>query len=237
MINIRKSQDRGHANHGWLDTHHTFSFANYYDSNHIGFSVLRVINEDHISGGMGFDLHPHYNMEIITYIVKGSLEHRDSMGNSTIILPGDIQRMSAGTGVRHSEFNHLKDSETHLLQIWILPEKNNIVPSYEQKSFLEELSKNDMILVATKDGKNGSISLNQDVNIYAGKSHGASGTKKITTSPHRHFWLQVIAGEVTVEVKNEQQKLEAGDGAGISEVENLDLSWGKNTEFLLFDLP
>lgn len=232
MIQIRKSLDRGPANHGWLKSKHTFSFADYYDEKHMGFSVLRVINEDRILGGTGFDTHPHRDMEIISYVIDGALEHKDSIGNSTIIRPGEVQRMSAGTGVRHSEYNHHKDKETHFLQIWILPERTGVDPSYGQKSFVDGFGYSDLILVASKNGRNNSVSLNQDVDMYVAKPQDA-GEKTIKTFKHRNLWVQVIKGEV----RADGAALEAGDGAGITEVEQIKLRWSKGAEFILFDLP
>jgi len=232
MITIRRSNQRGDANHGWLKSKHTFSFADYYDPKAMGHSVLRVINEDQIDGGTGFSTHGHRDMEIISYVIEGALEHRDSMGTNAVILPGEVQRMSAGTGVRHSEMNHLKDKKTHFMQIWILPEKTGIEPSYEQKSFEMDFKQNDLILVASKNSKNGSISLNQDVDLYALKTN-QSGEKVLITHNERHTWIQVIKGEV--QVFNET--LKAGDGAAIDNVEKFKISWSTNSEFLVFDLP
>lgn len=231
MITIRKSEERGHANHGWLDTFHTFSFANYYDPKHMGFSVLRVINEDKIAAGTGFGTHPHQDMEIITYVVEGALEHKDSIGNTTVILPGEVQRMSAGTGVRHSEYNHAKDSSTHLLQIWILPDKKGITPSYDQKSFIDLLTDNNFILVASKDGKENSVSLNQNLDMYVMKSKIA-GEKTYLISSNRNVWIQVIRGSLIAG----DQSVVAGDGAAVTEMASINLHWTPNTEFILFDL-
>lgn len=232
MIQVRRSNERGLADHGWLKSAHTFSFADYYDPAFMGFSALRVINEDHIDGGTGFGMHPHRDMEIISYVVEGALEHRDSMGNSTVIKPGEVQRMSAGTGVRHSEYNRMKNASTHLLQIWILPEKAGLEPSYDQKSFESDFSCSDLILVASRDGRNGSVSMNQDADMYAAKAQDA-GEKTLKTFAHRHLWVQVVKGGVTVE----GETLGAGDGAGVTGVENLKLAWTKGSEFLVFDLP
>lgn len=232
MIQIRRANERGHANHGWLDTYHTFSFADYHDPNHMGFSVLRVINEDFIAGGGGFQTHGHRDMEIISYVAKGALEHKDSMGNAGVIRPGEVQRMSAGTGVRHSEFNHSKDEAVHLLQIWILPDQEGRQPGYEQKSFSEKFKDNELTLVAAKNGRNGSVSMNQDVDMYVLKSE-AAGHKKFTLHPGRSAWLQVIHGEV---IANEN-KLSKSDGVAISKEEALALSWTPQSEFVLFDLP
>lgn len=232
MIKIRKSQERGLASHGWLNSSHTFSFADYYDPNYMGFGPLRVINEDRIQAATGFGTHGHQNMEIISYVIEGALEHKDSMGSDTIIVPGEVQRMSAGTGVRHSEYNHLKDQTTHFLQIWIMPELNNIQPGYAQKSFENDFQTNDLILVASKNGELGSLSINQDVNMYAAKSLIA-GKKKLNISKNRKVWIQVIKGEVKVEAST----LSVGDGAAIWDQNELDISWPKESEFIVFDLP
>jgi quercetin 2,3-dioxygenase len=232
MIHVRRATERGNADHGWLKSKHTFSFADYYDDKHMGFGPLRVINEDRIEGGTGFGTHGHKDMEIISYVIDGALQHKDSMGNATVIRPGEVQRMSAGTGVRHSEFNDLKDQVTHFLQIWIMPEKNGIAPEYGQKSFENDFSCSDLILVASKHGRNGSITINQDVDMYVAKAEDA-GEKTIKTYPHRKLWVQVIKGEV----KAENTTLSAGDGAGISQVEALKLQWSKGSEFIFFDMP
>lgn len=233
MIQVRRSNDRGHAQHGWLDSHHTFSFGEYYEPSQMGFSVLRVINEDRILGGTGFDTHGHRDMEIISYVIDGALEHKDSMGTDTIIKPGEVQRMSAGTGVRHSEYNHLKNQTTHFLQIWIMPEKVGITPSYDQKAFFtSDFTCTDMSLVASRDGRNGSVTINQDVDMYAAKAQD-DGEKLLKTYAHRNIWVQVVKGEVRVE----NETLNAGDGAGIKGVESLRIKWTKGSEFIVFDLP
>lgn len=232
MVHIRRAEDRGDANHGWLKSKHTFSFADYEDENYMGFGPLRVINEDRIEGGTGFGTHGHRDMEIISYVIEGALQHKDSMGNTTVIRPGEVQRMSAGTGVRHSENNELKDQVTHFLQIWIMPEKNGVEPGYAQKSFENDFGCSDLILVATKSGRNGSITLNQDVDMYVAKAQD-SGEKLLKTYVHRHIWVQVIKGEVQVE----GETLKSGDGAGIEKVESLRLNWSKGSEFILFDMP
>ena len=232
MIKVRRSIDRGDANHGWLKSKHTFSFADYHDPKHMGFGALRVINEDRIDGGSGFGTHGHRDMEIISYVIDGALEHKDSMGTDTVIRPGEVQRMSAGTGIRHSEHNHLKDQTTHFLQIWIMPEKNGIAPDYDQKSFAQDFSSSDLILVGSKNGRNGSVKIHQDVDMYAAKAQ-QSGSKMIKTFTHRYLWVQVIRGTVTVE----STELNAGDGAGITDTESLSLKWTPVSEFILFDLP
>ncbi|MBN8553930.1 MAG: pirin family protein [Deltaproteobacteria bacterium] len=230
-IQIRKSSERGHANHGWLDTYHTFSFADYHDPEHMGFSDLRVINEDFVEAGAGFATHSHRDMEIITYVIEGALEHKDSMGNSTVIKPGEVQRMSAGTGVQHSEFNHFKDRRTHLLQIWVLPNKKNIQPGYEQKSFESELKEKKFILVASESGKDGSVSLHQDVNLYVGKSSAAQEID-FKIEAERTAWIQVVKGSVKID----SNTLSAGDGAAFTDSENILIKAAPDTEFLAFDL-
>jgi len=232
MIQVRKSNERGVAEHGWLKSKHTFSFANYYDPRFMGFGPLRVINEDKIEGGTGFDTHGHRDMEIISYVIDGALRHKDSMGSDAVIKPGEVQRMSAGTGVRHSEYNELKDKTTHFLQIWIMPEKNGVSPGYGQKSFASDLACSDLILVASKDGRNGTITINQDVDMYVAKAQ-MDGEKVINTYKHRHLWIQVIRGDVKVD----DTKLTSGDGAGVQDVESLKLSWTTGSEFILFDMP
>ena len=196
-IVIRHSLERGHADHGWLNSYHTFSFANYYDPNHMGFSSLRVINEDRILGGTGFDAHPHNNMEIFSYVISGGLEHTDSMGNKAIILPDEVQIMSAGTGVTHAEMNHFKDQGTHFFQIWIIPEKNNIKPNYGQKSFKNEFLKQKFVLVVSKDKRNGSIGINQDADIYIGRLK-AKDAVNFDIRTGRHAWLQMVKGNIEI---------------------------------------
>lgn len=232
MIKIRKSSERGQANHGWLEARHSFSFADYYDPAHMGFSVLRVINEDKIVGGAGFPTHGHQNMEIITYIIDGVLEHKDSMGNKATINPGEVQRMSAGTGVRHSEYNHLQNKKTHLLQIWITPDKNGYPPTYEQKNFISKLLKNEIVLVASNSGRDGSVSLSQDVDLYALKS-STEGEKILNTQEDRSYWLQVVHGIVQFN----EVSLSAGDALSASMLSRIHLKWRAGSEFLLFDLP
>ena len=231
MLKIRKSLERGAADHGWLKSFHTFSFADYFDKNHMGFGDLRVINEDYIAGGQGFGKHPHKDMEIITYVISGALEHKDSMGNSSIILPGEVQTMSAGTGVFHSEFNHSQTERTHLLQIWILPKEKQIKPNYGQKSFTENFEKEDFVLVVSGSGRDGSIAINQDVEIFAAKL----ATEKKKTFPiasGRKIWIQLIAGEIFVN----GLQIEAGDAVAISEEKEIQIKAEKTSEFLLFDL-
>jgi redox-sensitive bicupin YhaK (pirin superfamily) len=232
MLYHHPSEKRGYAKHGWLNAKHTFSFADYYDPDFMGFRVLRVINEDRIEGGAGFPTHGHSNMEIITYIIDGAVEHRDSLGSHGVIRPGDVQRMSAGTGVRHSEFNHEKNKETHLLQIWIEPEKMGIEPSYEQKSFVEALQEKNFVLVANREGKDGSVHIHQDVNLYVGKFK-QNDKKRIELADKRYAWIQVVRGELNVNGKI----LKAGDGLASSQEKVLELTAPQNNEFLFFDLP
>jgi redox-sensitive bicupin YhaK (pirin superfamily) len=233
MIRVRPAAARGHANHGWLDTYYSFSFSNYYDPRHIGFRDLRVINEDRVSAGKGFGAHPHNDMEIITYIIEGELSHRDSTGTEATIRQNDVQRMSAGTGVVHSEYNN-SDKPVHLLQIWIMPEANDLPPSYEDRTFKREVKQNQLRLIASRDGRGGSTKINQDASVYAslldnGKSLG------LDLPAGRHAWVQLISGELEVN----GTRLSAGDGAAISDETRLTLAsvaGNGAAEFLLFDL-
>lgn len=232
MIRVRKSQERGHANHGWLDTYHTFSFSDYYDPDFMGFRQLRVINEDYVESNEGFPTHPHRNMEIITYILSGALEHKDSMGTGSVIRPGDIQRMSAGRGVLHSEFNHSDKERVHLLQIWINPNVTGINPSYEQKFFSDEEKKNRLRIIASPNGKDGSVTIHQDVNLYASiveENHSVQHE----LNKGRYAWLQVARGSLRV---NDSIELNAGDGAAIDGESLLKIQAIDRSELLLFDL-
>jgi redox-sensitive bicupin YhaK (pirin superfamily) len=231
MLTIRKSQDRGLADHGWLKSRHSFSFADYYDPNHMSFRTLRVINEDRIAGGTGFDTHAHRDMEIISYVMKGSLEHKDSMGNATVIVPDDVQVMSAGSGVKHSEYNHSKTEEGHFLQIWITPDKQGLTPSYGQKSFKEAFVSHNFVLVASRDGRQGSLLIHQDADLYIGRLKSAD-TIKVTIKIGRHVWIQMIQGEIQVNGVT----LVSGDGLAVSEETSLHITAAKSSEFLLFDL-
>jgi len=224
MITLRPSKDRGHANHGWLDTYHTFSFNTYYDEKHMGFRSLRVINEDRVAGGGGFPTHPHRDMEIVTYVLEGALEHRDSLGTGSVIRPGEIQRMSAGSGIRHSEFNQSKSDPVHLLQIWITPEKNGLKPEYEQKKVPAEWS-----LIAAPEGGENAVTIHQDAKIWAGRINGGL-THEL--APGRHAWVQVTRGSIELNGK----KLAAGDGAAVSDESKLELKASSPAEALLFDL-
>ncbi len=231
MITIRKSDQRGAANHGWLKSFHTFSFANYYDPKHMHFGNLRVINEDYIAAGMGFGEHPHNNMEIITYVISGALSHKDSMGNSSTILPGEVQIMSAGTGVFHSEFNHEKERETHLLQIWILPKVKEITPRYDQKSFTENFKNSDFVLVVSGSGRDGSIQINQDAEIFSGK-FSAGKDFEFTPNPKCKIWIQMISGKILVNGK----AIETGDAVAVQDEKEIKIIAEENSEFLFFDL-
>ncbi len=231
MLTIRKSEERGHANHGWLDSYHTFSFANYYDPQHMAFRALRVINQDQIAGGKGFGTHPHRDMEIITYMLDGSLEHKDSMGNGSIIHVGDVQRMSAGTGITHSEFNHSATETAHLLQIWILPNQQNVTPSYEQISFSREEKLNQLRLIASPDGRDRSVTIHQDANVYASiLEDGAEVTH--TVNPNRYAWIQVARGSVLVG----DRLLNAGDAISSDQAGDVKITSQGNAEILVFDL-
>ncbi|MGI0493289.1 pirin family protein [Alkalinema pantanalense CENA528] len=231
MLTLRRSRDRGHANHGWLDSYHTFSFANYYDPAHMQYRSLRVINEDRIAPGMGFGSHPHRDMEIVTYVLQGALEHKDSLGNGAIIRPGEVQRMTAGTGIVHSEFNPSPAESTHLLQIWILPEQTNLQPSYEQKYFSPEERSSKFRLIASQNGREGSVTIHQDMNLYAVLLQAGEQIQQPIPAD-RHFWVQVARG--TVQVNGEL--LQAGDAAAIEQVTTLDAIGQTDAELLVFDL-
>ncbi|HYA63857.1 MAG TPA: pirin family protein [Candidatus Sulfotelmatobacter sp.] len=231
MIAIRKSNDRGHADHGWLNTRFTFSFADYYDPEHIHFRTLRVMNDDRIAGGGGFPTHPHRDMEIVTYVLEGALAHKDSMGNGSVIRPGDVQYMSAGTGVAHSEFNASETEPTHLYQIWMFPDKKNYTPTYDQKHFSEADKRGKLRLVVSPDGRDGSVKIRQDNELYA-TVLARGETVKHALKPERHAYVQVARGSVTLN----GQTLETGDGAAISAEKSLELAGVKDAEVLLFDL-
>ena len=230
MMTLRKAEDRGHADHGWLNTYHTFSFAGYYDPEHMGFRSLRVINDDKVAPGAGFGTHPHRDMEIITYILSGELEHKDSMGNGRVIRPGEVQYMAAGTGVQHSEFNPSEKDPVHLLQIWIMPDRKGAKPRYEEKS-IAQAQPGTLTLVASKAGRDGSIAINQDADLFVGKLR--SGDKIAQDlRPNRHAWLHVAEGEVTLN----GQSLKAGDAAALSDERRIELAAQQNSQVLLFDL-
>jgi len=230
MIHIRKSDERGHFDHGWLNTYHTFSFADYYDPEFMGFRSLRVINEDRVAPGRGFGTHGHRDMEIVSYVLEGALAHQDNIGQGGVIKPGDVQRMSAGTGVLHSEMNGSKEEPVHFLQIWIVPEKNGIKPSYEDKHFDDDLRRGVLRLIVARGSQDGAVHINQDVRIYSALlDGGASVTHEFDAN--RHGWIQVARGEITFN----GQKLVAGDGAAISDEPSITIE-GKGAEVLLFDL-
>jgi len=231
MIKIRRSEERGGGDHGWLKTHHTFSFSDYWDPKWMGFRSLRVINEDWVAPNNGFPTHPHRDMEIITYILEGKLEHKDSLGTGSVILPGDGQRMTAGSGIRHSEFNPSATDAAHLLQIWIQPEKAGLQPSYEQKSFPEEEKLGKLRMIASRDAQDGSVKINQDAKLYVSLlKPGKEVSHEFGNG--RHGWLQVARGTVELNGK----KLAQGDGAAISEEKKLSIKGIENAEVLLFDL-
>jgi len=230
MITIRKAGERGHANHGWLDSHFTFSFADYYDPQHMGFRSLRVINDDIIAGGGGFGEHPHRDMEIITYILSGALEHKDSMGNGRVIRPGEVQYMAAGTGVQHSEFNHSPTEPAHLLQIWILPDHKGAKPAYAEKSFAKA-APGKLHLAASKSGRDGSIPINQNVDVFVGKL--AAGDKiSHALKAGRHAWLHIAEGEVELN----GQSLKSGDAASFSDEKAISIKAISPARILFFDL-
>ena len=231
MITVRKAQERGHANHGWLDSHHTFSFANYYDPKHMGFRALRVINEDRVSPGMGFGTHGHRDMEIITYVLEGAIEHKDSIGTGSVIRPGEVQRMSAGTGIMHSEFNHSKNEPVHFLQIWLLPEKEGLPPSYEQQNFSPAKTPGKLHLVAARDGRENAVTVHQDVDLYAAALKEGDRIS-YTLKPQRHAWVQVARGAITLN----GLALDTSDGAAISNETDVVIEATTDAEILLFDL-
>ena len=231
MMHIRRSLDRGHFDHGWLDTYHTFSFGDYHDPKHVEFRSLRVLNEDVVAPDKGFPAHPHRDMEIVTYVLEGALRHRDSMGNGSVIRPGDVQRMSAGTGVTHSEHNASKSEPVHLLQIWIYPERNGLAPGYEQKAFADAEKRGRLRLVASPDGREGSVTIHQDAELYAALL-AAGETVRQEGKPGRHAWIQVARGSV----KLNGQELSAGDGAALSGEKNILLTGVRDAEVLVFDL-
>jgi hypothetical protein len=231
MIQIRKALDRGHADHGWLDTYHTFSFSTYQDPNHMRFRSLRVMNEDRVAPGQGFGTHPHHDMEIVTYVLEGALEHKDSMGYGEVLRPGEFQRMSAGTGITHSEFNPSATQAVHLYQIWLFPRRKGMEPSYEQKGFAEAGRRNRLQLVASEEPADGSLRINQDARIYL--SNIDSGTEvRHQLAEARHAWLQVLRGSVTLN----GQELNTSDGASVSEEPFLTIQAADKAEIMLFDL-
>jgi len=231
MITVRKSEARGHANHGWLDSYHTFSFASYYDPNYMNFRALRVINEDVVSPGKGFGTHGHSDMEIITYVLEGALEHKDSLGTGAVIKPGEVQRMTAGTGIQHSEFNHSQTDPVHLLQIWLLPDTKGLSPSYEQRDFPLAERRGKLRLVAARDARDGAVKVHQDVDLYAAVLDKDSRVSH-ALQPHRHAWVQVARGSVLLNGLT----LENGDAAAVSGETEVVIDAAEDAEFLLFDL-
>ena len=232
MIQIRKGEDRGHANHGWLDSYHSFSFADYHDPAHMGYSVLRVINEDRVVPGEGFPTHGHRDMEIVSYVLEGALEHKDSLGTGSVIRPGDVQRMSAGTGVRHSEYNASPSEGVHFLQIWILPKTNGIAPGYEQKHFETGDLDGRLRIVASPDGRSGSVTIHQDATLYAARLNGGAAVSH-ALAPGRRAYVHIARGQVALN----GMPLAAGDGARIEREPRLQLDNGRDAEVLVFDLP
>jgi redox-sensitive bicupin YhaK (pirin superfamily) len=231
MITKRHASERGHFDHGWLDTYHTFSFGAYHDPEQMGFRALRVINEDVVAPGQGFGTHPHRDMEIVTYVLSGALEHRDSMGSGSVIRPGDVQRMTAGTGITHSEFNASQSEAVHLLQIWVLPESPGLEPSYAEKHFPAEMRRNRLAPIVTGDGRDGSLTWHRDVHLYAALlDTGARIERELVGD--RHAWLQIASGEVELNGVD----LAAGDGAAVSDIDRIEIEAWSAAELLLFDL-
>ena len=231
MLTLRKSQDRGWADHGWLKSYHSFSFANYYEPQHMGWGNLRVINEDRIAPGTGFGTHGHRDMEIISYVLEGNLAHKDTLGNVKGIPPGDVQRMSAGTGVQHSEFNHAPRDTTHFLQIWILPERSGIQPGYEQKHFDAASKRGQLRLVASRDGRDGSVTVHADASMYAGLFDGTEAAE-LPLNQSRKTYVHLVRGQLVVN----GQTLHAGDAALIEKESTLKLDHGRDAEVIVFDL-
>jgi redox-sensitive bicupin YhaK (pirin superfamily) len=232
MITVRQAKERGHFNFGWLDTYHTFSFGDYYDPRFMGFRDLRVINEDRVHPGHGFPTHGHRDMEIITYVLEGSLEHKDSIGTGSVIRPGEVQRMSAGTGVRHSEHNHSESEPVHLLQIWIMPDQQSIEPSYEQKTYTDDEKRGRLRLIASPDGRDNSVIIHQDARVYAALVEpGQEIVHQLDAN--RHAWVQIARGAIELN----GQSLNLSDGAGVSGEQSLKITGREAAEILLFDLP
>ena len=230
MMKVRRAEQRGHANHGWLDTWHTFSFAGYYDPEHMGFRTLRVINDDTVAPGAGFGTHPHRDMEIITYVLSGALQHKDSMGNGCIIRPGEFQYMAAGTGITHSEFNPDRSQPGHFLQIWIVPERQGLKPRYAEKA-MADAKTGRLHLVASPSGRDGSMAINQEADLYLARLKAGEKVEH-TLAPGRHAWVHVAEGEARVNGK----ALKAGDGAALSDESRLELAGERNAQVLLFSL-
>ncbi len=235
MIAVRPAAERGHADHGWLDSHHTFSFADFHDTEHMGFRNLRVINDDRVAPGQGFGTHPHSDMEIVSYVLEGALQHRDSMGTGSTIVPGDVQRMSAGTGVRHSEFNASKTEPVHFLQIWILPAQKGIAPGYEQKAFAAADKRGRFRVVASPDGRDGSVTVHADAVLYAGLFEGGAAPEKaeLRLANGGHAWVHVARGKVRVNGRSVGE----GDGVALSDEPTVIVEGVDDAEVLVFDLP
>lgn len=231
MIEVRKAADRGHADHGWLNTYHTFSFAGYHDPDHMGFRTLRVMNEDRVAPGQGFGTHAHHDMEIVSYVLDGELEHKDSMGHGEVLRPGEFQRISAGSGITHSEFNPSKDSPTHFYQIWLFPNQRGLEPSYQQKSFDVAGRAGRFQLVASPDATEDSLTIHQDARIYLADIR-ASEPIRFSLDEDRHAWIQVLRGRVNVL----SQHLEAGDGAAVTNEAEIQFNADEDAEIMLFDL-
>lgn len=231
-LQIRKSADRGYAHHGWLESHHSFSFAEYFDREHMHFSALRVINDDIIAPGQGFGMHPHRDMEIVTYILRGELQHKDSIGNGSVIRAGDVQRMTAGTGIVHSEFNASNADDVHLLQIWIMPDSLNLEPSYEEKNFSAEQKLNQWCLIAAHDNQGAALKVNQDMQMYASVLD-ASASIAYTVNAHRSAYLHIARGKVEID----GQQFESGDALMLNGSAELHMKANAESELLLFDLP
>ncbi|TWI11547.1 pirin family protein [Aerolutibacter ruishenii] len=232
MITLRATNERGHANHGWLDSWHSFSFAGYHDPRHMHWGPLRVINEDRVQAGQGFGTHPHQDMEIISYVLEGALAHRDSMGNGAAIVPGEVQRMSAGTGITHSEYNHDQQGTTHFLQIWIIPSVRGVTPSYEQKAYPDAEKRGRLRLVASPDGTDGSVTIHQDARMYAGL-FDAGESAKLALAPGRLAYVHVARGKAVVN----GHALSAGDALLYADETHVDVEQGTGAELLVFDLP
>ena len=231
MITVRPANERGHAQHGWLDSQHTFSFADYYNPQHMGFRALRVINDDRVQPARGFGTHSHANMEIISYVLEGALQHRDSMGTGSVIRPGDVQKMSAGRGVSHSEYNASPTEPVHFLQIWIEPNQQGIAPSYEQKAFADQEKKGRLRLVASPDARDGSLKLHADALVYSGL-FDMGERAELALTPGRHAWVHVARGKVRVNGRD----LAAGDGVALSDEPHVQLEGGEGGEVIVFDL-
>jgi len=231
VIAVRPAAERGHADHGWLDTRHTFSFASYHDPRHMGFRSLRVINEDRVQPAEGFGTHAHRDMEILTWVLEGALEHKDSMGNGSVIRPGDLQRMSAGTGVTHSEFNPSREAGVHFLQIWLLPRERGLPPGYEQKGFPQEARRGRLRLIAAGDGREGAVTIHQDADVWTALLQPGESVRH-ALAPGRYAWLHVARGAVSLNGST----LGAGDGAAVSDEAALEITAAAGAEVLLFDL-